>query len=87
MRPLDLWVGYITDEIRSLAAARILDGGNLSTRTATDERTIKLALMVVRVMNPREELWAEEEAILMGVTRKRLKSMEDSKAFIKVVNS
>jgi hypothetical protein len=84
---LDLWAEYITDEIRTLAASRILDGGNLSTRTDSDPRTVKLALIVVRLMNPREELWAEEEAILMGVTRKRLKSMEDSKAFIKVVNS
>jgi hypothetical protein len=86
MTTIDLWGTEFTDEIIALAKYRILDGGNLATRRDLPKHAIKLALILVRILNPPEELSEAETAILMGVTGPTLKKMRDEKKFVTVVN-
>ena len=76
MSPLDLWAPEITEDIRKIASDRILDGGNLATREDLPKRTIKLALMLVRSMNPLEQLAQDEEATLKGAHAKTLRKLK-----------
>ena len=84
--PLDIWGTEFTPEIIALAKYRILDGGSLATRRDLPKHAIKLALILVRILNPPEELSEAETAILMGITGPTLKKMRDEKRFIQVVN-
>jgi hypothetical protein len=86
MTPLDIWGTEFTLEIIGLAKERVLSGGNLSTRSDVPKRSVKLALILVRILNPPEELSEAETAILMGITGPTLKKMRDGKKFIQVVN-
>jgi hypothetical protein len=86
MTPLDIWGTEFTDEIIRLAKYRILDGGNLAIRRDLPKHSVKLALILVRLLNPPEELSEAETAILMGITGPTLKKMRDEKRFIQVVN-
>jgi len=84
--PLGLWGEEITDEILRLARSRILDGGNLATREDLPKQTIKLALLLVRQMNPMEELTMAEQAILMGVSKDTLRKIRAEKRLVQVVS-
>jgi hypothetical protein len=86
MTPLDIWKTEFTPEIIALAKYRILDGGSLATRRDLPKYSVKLALILVRILNPPEELSEAETAILMGVTSPTLKKMREEKKFIQVVN-
>jgi hypothetical protein len=86
MNALDIWQSKLTEEICELAMARILDGGNLATRSDIPKRTIKLALILVRTLNPLEDLSEEEFSLAMGVTRPTLRKMRQQKEFIQVIN-
>jgi len=59
----------------------------LPHRADLDRETVKLALILVRQLNPREEITPEEKAILVGVTSKTLRAMKNAKAFVTVVNN
>ena len=85
MSPLDLWHDDLSPEIVALAKERVLDGGNLATRSDIPKRTIKLALIAVRILNPPEDLSEAETAILMGVTPPTLKKQRSEKQFIQVI--
>jgi hypothetical protein len=86
MTSLDIWGTEFTPEIIGLAKYRILDGGSLATRRDLPKYSVKLALILVRILNPPEDLSEAETAILMGVTAPTLKKMRDEKKFITVVN-
>jgi hypothetical protein len=86
MTHLDIWGADFTPEIIAMAKYRIADGGNLATRSDIPKHAIKLALILVRILNPPEELSEAETAILMGITGPTLKKMRDEKKFIQVVN-
>jgi hypothetical protein len=81
MTPLDLWAEEFSPEIVAVAKERILGGGS-----SFPKRTIKLALILVRLLNPPENLSEAESAILMGVSAPTLKKMRDEKQFIQVIN-
>jgi hypothetical protein len=86
MTPLDLWADKMSPAIISVAQDRIISGGNLATRADIPKSDIKLALILVRIMNPPEEMSEAETSILMGVTSPTLKKMKDEKKFISVIN-
>jgi hypothetical protein len=86
MTPLDIWGTEFTPEIITLAKLRILDGDSLATRRDLPKHAIKLALILVRLLNPPQDLSEAETAILMGVTGPALKKMRDEKKFLTVVN-
>jgi hypothetical protein len=62
----------ITDEIRSMVEQRILCGGNLGRR-GCDQQKAKLALLIVREINPTEVFNRDEAALLFGVNLKTLR--------------
>jgi hypothetical protein len=69
----ELFGSEITQEIKALARQRIRFGGNL----ASEERGVaKLALLLVKTVNPMEKLKEEEEAILLGVSRPTLRKIK-----------
>ena len=76
----------MTPEVLALAKARILDGGNLATCADVTRREIKLALILVRVLNPLEELSNAELSILMSVGKNRVPDILTDKHFLQVVN-
>ena len=80
MTPLDIWGTEFTDEIIRLAKYRILDGGNLAIRRDLPKHSVKLALILVRILNPPEELSEAETAILMGNHRTNVEENEGRKA-------
>lgn len=82
---LELFGEDLTDEIRSLARQRILHGGNLGTASVS-HADAKLALLLVRELNPLEHLSRDERAILMGVTKQTVTTMDQDKKFVHVVN-
>jgi hypothetical protein len=86
MTPLDVWEDELTPEIRSLAKHRILDGGNLATRSDLSKRTIKLVLVLVRQLNPPEDLSDEEFAIVMGISSTTFRKLRQQKEFLQMVN-
>ena len=83
---LGLWGSEVTDDVLSLARTRILDGGNLVNRDDLPRRVIKMALIVMRELNPMEDMSNEEEAILMGVGKNKITKMKSERAFIQLVN-
>jgi hypothetical protein len=85
MTALDIWEPEITDEIRALAKTRILDGSNLRTADLP-RRTIKLALVLVRILNPAEELSNAELSILMGIGKNHLTEILVDKHFLETLN-
>ena len=87
MTPLDIWKTEFTPEVITLAKLRILDGDSLATRRDIPKHAIKLALILVRILNPPEELSEAETAILMGVTSPTLKKMREEKKFLTVMES
>jgi hypothetical protein len=84
---LQLWEPDITEEVRTIARDRILDGGNLATRKDLGSRTIKLALILVREMNPAQVLNDAEDALLMGIGVKALRSLRQNREMIYTVNA
>ena len=86
MTPLDLWDTEFTPEIIAMAKYRILNGGNLAVRSKLTKRSVKLALILVRLLNPPENMSEGETAILMGVTPPTLRKMRVEKQFITVFN-
>ena len=87
MTPLDIWSDEFTPEIVALAKNRILDGGNLGSGACIhNPRSIKLALILVRLLNPLEIMSEAETSVLMGVTAPTLRKMREDKAFITVWN-
>jgi hypothetical protein len=84
---LQLWEPDITEEVRVIARDRILDGGSLATRKDLTSRTIKLALILVREMNPAQVLNDAEDAILMGVGVKALRALRQNREMIYTVNA
>jgi hypothetical protein len=85
MTPLDIWDAELTVEVRALAKSRILDGGNLATRVDLSRRTIKITLILVRALNPPEDLSEEETSILMGVSPGTLRKIRQEPALMRVV--
>ena len=81
---LDMW--NFSDEIQALAKERILHGHNLATRNDLTKETVKLALILTRLLNPSENLTEQEEAILAGVSTPTLRKQRARKEFIQVVN-
>jgi hypothetical protein len=86
MNALDIWAPEFTPEIQALAKSRILDGGNLATRSDLSKRTIKLVLILVRQLNPPQDLSDEEFAIVMGVSPNTITRLKRDKEFLQVVN-
>lgn len=66
---LDL-LAPITPEIEALARDRILNRGNLSTRTDLDSTTVKKALQLVALLSPYTVLKQAEAAMIYGVNPK-----------------
>jgi hypothetical protein len=62
-RALEAIAPFITDKALQLAAERL---------SMTDE---KVALLIVKAINPHEHLTIEEQALLRGVSRKTLGKM------------
>jgi hypothetical protein len=56
----------LTAEILDLARERLLDGRNLAPR-GCDRRKAKLALLLVREINPLETLYQDEAALIYGL--------------------
>jgi hypothetical protein len=75
MSPFNFFGPEITDEIRQIAVRRILDGGNLATRKDLDRRTAALVLIVLREMDPSLVLNDDEDALLIGIGVKPLRSL------------
>jgi hypothetical protein len=75
MSPFNFFGPKITDEIRQIVVRRILDGGNLVTRKDLDRRTAVLVLTVVREMNSSLALNDGEDALLIGLGVKALRSL------------
>lgn len=86
MTTLDMWSEEFSGEIIALAKDRILKGGNLAIRSDVSKRTVKLALILVRILNPPEDLLEQELAILMGVSRTTLRKSRQDKEFLQVIN-
>jgi len=84
--PFDQWSHLITDEIRNIAILRVLDGGNVASMSDLDQRSAKLALLLVREINPLEKLTSEEQAILTGTTLKTFRKLKQEGALTNVVN-
>lgn len=74
MDRLELLKPLITPEVRKLADERLLTGeplvkaGKANVLTGKRRQLVKIALLVVHVMNPWEVFGAEEEALLRGVS-------------------
>jgi hypothetical protein len=83
---LALWGSEITEEVLALARNRILDGGNLATRDDLPRRIIKMALIALRELNPREEITMQEQAVLMGVSKNTMTQIVSEKRILHVVN-
>ena len=83
MTSLDLLAPLLTDEIKELALDRVLNGKNLAPR-GCDRRKVKLALIVVLEINPREVLSRAEAAVLYGVTENTFRAI--SKGIKNMVN-
>lgn len=62
----------LTEEIKALARKRLLEGGNLG-RHGCDRKKAKLALLLVREINPTEVFNREEAALLFGINRQTLR--------------
>jgi hypothetical protein len=58
---------------------------NLATRDFP-KRRIKLALLLVRQMNPMEELTMVEQAILVGLSKDRMTNIRAEKRLVQVVS-
>jgi len=86
MTTLDLWASDFTPEIVALAKSRILDGGNIASKSSLDQRSAKLVLLLVREMNPLETLTSGEQAILTGNTLVTLRQLKKEGSFSNVVN-
>ena len=86
MSQLDLWDRFLTEDIRVLAYERIRDNSNLATREDLSRATVKIALILVRMMNPAEDLHDAEWAIIMGVGKNQVKSVMENKHFLHTVN-
>lgn len=71
LRPL------ITPAIRKLAIRRLKDSQNLFTGEKLSVKMarhqVKLALLLVHLMNPLEDFSAEEEALIRGISSKTLR--------------
>ena len=66
--PFRPWGPEITEEILQLARNRVLDGGDLSARKDLPKRVVKMAIIVILVLNPHEVLYRGEAAILYGLS-------------------
>jgi hypothetical protein len=86
MTTLDFWENDFTPEVIALAKSRVRKGGNLFTRTDLDRETIKLALILVRQLNPMEELTMGEQAILMGVSKNTVTAIYFEKRLVNIIN-
>jgi hypothetical protein len=82
----DLLQPYVTEEIKTLAAERILNGGNVAARKGLKRGEAKLVLLLVRDANPLEVFVREELAILMGVNKETVTKLNAEKRFIQVIN-
>jgi hypothetical protein len=76
--PFHLWGPEITEEILLLARGRVLDGGNLSTRKDLPKRVVKMAIIVMRALNPHEVLYQGEAAILYGLSPTTVSSRQSN---------
>ena len=76
--PFHLWGPEITEEILLLARGRVLDGGNLSTRKDLPKRVVKMAIIVMRALNPHEVLYQGEAAILYGLSPATVSSRQSN---------
>ena len=86
MTALDFWANDFTPEVIALTKSRVCEGGNLSTRTDLDRETIKIALILVRQLNPMEELTMGEQAILMGVSKNTVTAIYFEKRLVNIAN-
>jgi hypothetical protein len=75
---LDLLQPLITAEIRKLARRRLIDSENLfkgeTLSVNMPKHQVKLALLLVQIMNPFEDFSLEEEALMRGVSSKTLRA-------------
>jgi hypothetical protein len=67
---LDLLESRITPEIRRLASERILDGGNLATRSDLSAEVVKITLQVVANVSPFTVFKQAEAALIYGINPK-----------------
>ena len=84
--PFHLWGQEITEEILQLARNRVLDGGNLSIRKDLPKRLVKMAIIVVRALNPHEVLYQGEAAILYGLSPTTVSSRQATRELYVRVN-
>lgn len=71
MALVELFAGQITEEIRALARARILEGGNLATRRDLSKQTKILVLLLVLETHPHLFFARAEERLIYGVSHNK----------------
>lgn len=77
----------ITARIKRMARDRLVHGLNFFTKSNVGKFTrieIKLALLLVKDVNPHEFLTNQEEAVLRGVSRDKLRGHKDRKELPRV---
>jgi DNA-binding Xre family transcriptional regulator len=82
----DILQPYLTDEIKTLAAERIINGGNLANRKGLKRGDLKLILLLVREANPLEQFHREELSLLLGINKETLTKLNGEKRFVQVIN-
>jgi len=83
---MNLFGDLVTEEVKRLVRERILSGGNLAARKNLPKATVKLALLIIRHLNPDEEITDGERAFLMGIAPNTLTKIRSERRFIHVVN-
>lgn len=83
MSVLDIIAPSLTPKVRNLAMGRLLGGEALITageKVSEEDRSArKLAIILVRQINPHEDLNEAEEALLRGMSLKALRAAKQAK--------
>jgi len=83
---MDLFGDSVTEEVKQLVRERVLWGGNLAARKELSKATVKLALLIVRHINPDEEMTDGERASLMGIAPNTFTKIKSERQFMRLVN-
>ena len=85
MSALDLLEPLLTSEVKKIARERLISGNALVREkhplAKADAINAKLALLLVRIINPFESLTKAEEAHLRGMTDERFRSARQNHEF------
>ncbi len=76
--------GLVTDRVMEAAVARVVLGEKLPASLSESER--KVALLLVREINPDETIEQGEEAILRGLKKDTLKGYKDDHLYPRLIN-